>query len=153
MQLAKIKQMAPYILSAIFFVALDRLAKAYATIVLQEKFYYLVGDILKLRLAENKFIAFSLPLGGSILVVLNTLIILVLFYFLTLLIRENKFKLAGPLLFVLAGAMSNMFDRFKWGYVIDYFDLKYFTVFNIADMMIVLGVISIIILQFTNKKI
>ncbi|MBU1778489.1 signal peptidase II, partial [Patescibacteria group bacterium] len=42
--------------------------------------------------------------------------------------------------FIIFGAISNLTDRLEYGYVIDYFSLKYFTIFNLADVMIVIGV-------------
>jgi signal peptidase II len=42
------------------------------------------------------------------------------------------------------GAFSNLYDRLHYGYVIDYFDLKYFTVFNLSDVMIIIGIFGVI---------
>jgi signal peptidase II len=41
---------------------------------------------------------------------------------------------------IVAGAISNYIDRLRLGGVIDYIDVRYFTVFNYADVMITLGV-------------
>ena len=57
-------------------------------------------------------------------------------------IKKDYIK-AWLLLAIIFGAISNLFDRIKYGYVIDYLDLKYFTVFNLADVMIVGGVIGL----------
>ena len=46
---------------------------------------------------------------------------------------------------IIFGAVSNLYDRLKYGFVIDYFDLKYFTIFNIADAMIFFGALGVII--------
>ena len=45
------------------------------------------------------------------------------------------------LFFTILGASSNFYDRLKYGFVVDYLDLKYFTVFNVADAMISLSVL------------
>jgi hypothetical protein len=60
----------------------------------------------------------------------------------------KRFKLLYSVL-VLIGAISNLYDRLSYSYVIDYLDLKYFTVFNVADAMIVLPVFSILLFQYT----
>ena len=57
--------------------------------------------------------------------------------------------MAGCLTILLFGAISNIIDRIRLGFVIDYIDLKYFTIFNIADIMIV-GSIGLLII--TNIK-
>ncbi|KKP70973.1 MAG: Lipoprotein signal peptidase [Candidatus Moranbacteria bacterium GW2011_GWE2_35_2-] len=41
--------------------------------------------------------------------------------------------------FILSGAVSNMFDRFAHGCIIDFIDLKIWPVFNLADIFIVIG--------------
>ena len=54
------------------------------------------------------------------------------------------------LLLILLGALSNFFDRLAYGYVIDYFYLKNFTIFNLADASISGG--AILALIGLNKK-
>jgi signal peptidase II len=44
----------------------------------------------------------------------------------------------------LGGALGNFIDQVRLGYVVDYIDLSFWPVFNIADINIVLGVILII---------
>ncbi len=54
---------------------------------------------------------------------------------------------------MITGAISNIIDRLSYGYVIDYLSLRYFTVFNLADVMISSGAIILILknLKKTNK--
>ncbi|MBC7093138.1 signal peptidase II [Candidatus Bipolaricaulota bacterium] len=40
---------------------------------------------------------------------------------------------------VLAGAVGNVIDRLRWGYVLDFLELPHWPVFNVADTAIVLG--------------
>jgi len=40
----------------------------------------------------------------------------------------------------------------KYDYVIDYFDLDYFTVFNIAGLMIVVSSLILVFSMFFNSK-
>lgn len=75
-----------------------------------------------------------------------------LFYFLWLLIiifviilANTKFKARFlPLILILSGATSNIIDRLKFGCVIDFIDLKFWPIFNLADSLIVIGAIMII---------
>lgn len=103
----------------------------------------IIDNIFRLGFAKNYNIAFSLPLGGLILNIIIGLIILWLIGYFLLLIIKEKFIQSSLVLAVLFGAASNYYDRLKFGYVIDYLDLKYFTVFNLADAMIVLGVLGL----------
>lgn len=56
-----------------------------------------------------------------------------------------------PLTILIFGAILNFTDRIKFGYVVDYFDLKYFTVFNVADVMITTSIVFLIILNLKNN--
>ena len=53
---------------------------------------------------------------------------------------------------LLSGAVSNLIDRVRSGLVIDFFDFRVWPVFNIADIAIVLGVISMIYAILYKEK-
>lgn len=63
--------------------------------------------------------------------------------FLWLLTRKGRFIDKLGFTFVTAGALSNLFDRMKRGYVVDYFSFQFGwlkkVVFNIGDLCIFLG--------------
>ena len=141
--------MVYYIILAIFFVILDRLFKVLALNYHENIKLELISDYFGFTLAKNYYIAFSLPLSGPILTLFIGIIILILLYFYVILIKKQEYSQAACLIFVIFGAISNIVDRIKYGFVIDYLDLKYFTVFNIADSMIVIGAVLLVIL---NKK-
>lgn len=42
--------------------------------------------------------------------------------------------------FLMGGALGNLFDRVRHGYVVDFIDFRIWPVFNLADIAIVLGV-------------
>jgi signal peptidase II len=44
---------------------------------------------------------------------------------------------------VAGGAIGNIIDRLRHGYVTDFFDFKFFPVFNVADSCIVVGTLSL----------
>lgn len=148
----KYKKMAIYLILAIFFVILDRFFKIYAIDFLSDDGIRLFYDIFTLKLAKNYYIAFSIPFSGSILLFCNTIIILFLIYYWLKLVKNDNIKIAGLLTFLIFGAISNMVDRLKYSYVVDYFDLKYFTVFNLADVMIVISTIYICFILIKTKE-
>lgn len=139
-----VKKMIAIYTAIIFFAVLDRFLKVFA-VSDQSRQFNLLGEILKFNYQANFKIAFSLPLAGPWLTVLLVLIILGLI----LSAAFYSFKRPGaglaPWLLVILGASGNLFDRLKYGHVVDYLDLKYFTVFNLADAMIVAGVVWLII--------
>ena len=50
--------------------------------------------------------------------------------------------------FVIVGAFSNLLDRLTLQAVVDYIYLQYFSILNLADIMISLGLLAIILLFF-----
>ena len=44
----------------------------------------------------------------------------------------------------LGGALGNLLDRFRHGYVVDFLDVGPWPIFNIADSSIVIGVVIIL---------
>lgn len=131
---------------AVFFISLDRFLKT---------LFFLnpdkIIDILpffRLAYAENRYISFSLPLNPTFIkyTVLFLIICLLIIYVKEIGKRVSLY--ATPLFFLILGAFSNLFDRFKHGFVVDYLDLDYFTVFNIADSMIFCSILAILFLEF-----
>ncbi|HNX11154.1 MAG TPA: signal peptidase II [bacterium] len=146
----KIKSIA-YIFAAMLFV-LDRFLKLALENGLLSGPHNIIGRVLRFNLANNPYIAFSLPVNQILIIILDSAIVLILIFYITRLILAKKWNSPEllPLTFLTLGATSNVLDRWRFGYVVDYLDLSYFTVFNLADVMIVL---SIIYLIFTlNKK-
>lgn len=144
-----IKKMMAIYTAIIFFVILDRFLKALA-LASQERQFDLIGEILKFNYKVNYYVSFSLPLAGPALAVPLVLIILALILLAWFYWFKHEFDKLPGLFLIILGAGSNLYDRLKYGYVVDYFDLKYFTVFNLADAMIAIGIVSLIIIL--NKK-
>lgn len=146
------KKMALVTAFAIFFTLIDRLLKIFALTALNNKSLTILPDFFNLTLAKNTGIAFSLPFSGLVLNITIIAIILGLLFSIISYYNENRYSYIFCLLFVLFGAISNLTDRILYNSVIDYFDLKYFTIFNIADIMIVGGIFLFILQKFKNKE-
>jgi signal peptidase II len=52
---------------------------------------------------------------------------------------------SAGLILILSGSISNVIDRLYFGCIVDFIDLKFWPVFNLADSFIVIGVILILI--------
>lgn len=141
------KKMTTWFLLAVFFVILDRFFKIVS---LQQFNYTLITDWLKFSLAKNYFIAFSIPLSG---ILLNYIILFIIFglIYSFLFNKSQSFAIKSAFLFIILGASSNLLDRFKYGYVVDYLNVKWFTVFNIADAMIVCAIFYLLLAEFKKK--
>lgn len=72
--------------------------------------------------------------------------------------KERQFVLSAGLILILGGAIGNVIDRIRLGYVIDFFQVLIagwpFPSFNVADSAITVGAVLIIIdaLFFSGKK-
>ncbi len=81
-------------------------------------------------------------------------ILLIIFTF--LLPRKHNKMLKLGLSFCLGGAISNVYDRMKRGYVVDYFSINCkglrYAVYNIADMFIFLGSLMILLASCFSTK-
>ncbi|WBY16912.1 signal peptidase II [Erythrobacteraceae bacterium WH01K] len=67
--------------------------------------------------------------------------------------RERAMGDILGLALILGGALGNIYDRYTWGYVIDYADLhigefRPFLIFNVADAAITIGVLIILARSF-----
>ncbi|NMC51857.1 hypothetical protein GYA54_03980 [Candidatus Kuenenbacteria bacterium] len=132
----------------IFFIA-DRLIKN----------FIILGDQSSLRSPvsyfPNKNLAFSLPLPEFLLPLFYFLVILVILVVFGLFLsswRHCQWPCTIGYWFIFLGAASNLIDRFRFSAVIDFIDLKFWPVFNLADIMIVVGIIFLLFELFHSKK-
>jgi len=80
-------------------------------------------------------------------------VILVLFVLAIVLIGSEIFiKNPLPVVLIYAGAVSDLIDRFRLGGVVDYIDIKIWPSFNLADCMIVVGVIYLAVALLRSKN-
>ncbi len=139
-----------WMILTVFLLVIDRFLKILVQRLTVE--YKILGKYFIFILAKNKYIAFSLPVSGIFLnfIIVFTIVVL-LYFFIYNCQKKNKFIFI-PLIFIILGATSNLYDRLKYGYVVDYLYLPYFTVFNIADVMIVVAALFLISINFFQKK-
>lgn len=147
----KIKWMVIFLIITVLSVGLDQWTKYLAIHNLQGKgAYSLIKDVLELQFFSNTGIAWSMLEGQSIFILFIGIVFLaVILFFIVKLPEQQKFRLVyifGGLL--TGGAIGNMIDRFRLGYVVDFisFVLIDFPIFNVADMCIVVSVILLAIM-------
>jgi len=148
------KYIAIILLIAIFFIA-DRYLKFLALALDKTKSQPLVGDFLSFTFVKNYYISFSIPLPPKLILLFSFLSLILLIFIIILSIKKNKrIGFEGIwFLLVFMGAISNLIDRLSFGYVIDYFKIAQFSVFNLADLMISLGALFLIINYSKNKTV
>ena len=116
-----------------------------------------VNSYLNFYLIWNKGIAFGLfSFDEHYIYKLVSLIIATIIIVITILIRKSKGIKKYSLLMVLGGALGNLYDRIYYTAVPDFIDFHigeiHWFIFNVADIFITLGVLSLILLELFNKK-
>lgn len=92
-----------------------------------------------LWLTENEGIAFSLPLPAVLTTVLISGVLVLL-----VALGVRRWQRGGgwlPYSFLVPGGASNLFDRWQFGTVTDYFHLGPLPVLNVADLLVILGLL------------
>lgn len=130
-------------LSVVLLFIIDRILKLYFVSTPGAGRVFISG-ILSFRLEKNLGIAFGLNVSQVILIPIVIAIIVLLIFYLIKAYQEKDSFLYFVLTLILIGAFSNLIDRIKFGGVIDYIDVPFFTVFNLADAMITVGVAIIL---------
>ena len=109
---------------------------------LEESWGYLPGlaRLFKLTFIQNTGAAFGMfPQMGTILMAIAVVVVIGIILFHHHLPVENIWvRLSLGL--QLGGAMGNLLDRIIHGYVVDFIDIGFWPIFNIADSAIVTGV-------------
>jgi signal peptidase II len=145
------------IVALIYF--LDRLSKIY---VIQLDKNNLGSDIfnstyLNIELIWNKGIAFGLlSFNESYLYNIISLIIAIIIIVLIIMSLKNQGFKRYSLLMIVGGALGNLHDRIFFNAVPDFIDFHignfHWFIFNVSDIFITLGVISMIVLELFNNK-
>ena len=133
-------------------IALDQLTKTWATVSLRPlRTVMLVPGLFNLTYVRNTGIAFGMFQGQGLLVGLFVvaLALAALYYARGLNWAGWEPNLVGGCL--CGGALGNLLDRSRLGYVIDFFDvhigMHHWPVFNVADSLICLAVGWIVLRQ------
>ena len=127
------------IAGALAMAALDRTLKVF-TISPPAVGGVIVDGWLYFRSVANANLAFGLPFPSAILPALSGGVIFVFGWWWVAAVYQRAAISVCALTFIIAGACSNLIDRVRWGHVVDYIDVPWFTVFNLADVMITFGV-------------
>ena len=100
----------------------------------------IVDGIFHLTFILNPGAAFGILENNRWFFVLTALAVLAfLFYYRHVILSETRMVQFGIALFA-GGALGNLIDRIRIGLVIDFFDLRIWPIFNVADIAICLGV-------------
>ena len=139
-------------------IGIDQIIKYGVLNVLKEKGSIpIIDGMFHLTYVENRGAAFGMLQNNQIIFVAIALIATVVgLYWL----HKNKEKIniigKASIIMIVSGAIGNLIDRLRLGFVVDYFDFRIIWqyVFNFADILVVCGTILLCfyILKYTDTK-
>ena len=143
------------LVSLIFII--DRVSKIYVLTLVEQNINQtlFISKYLNIHLIWNKGIAFGLFSFDEIYFynILTSLIIVITLIVLIILINSDGLK-KYAMICIFGGSLGNLYDRISYSGVPDFIDLHvnefHWFIFNIADIFITLGVITMILLEIFN---
>ncbi len=142
----------------IFLIVIDQITKYFAVLNLKGVSSWVLWDgVFELHYLENRGAAFGILQDQKMIFILIAVVVLaVIFYVLFKAPYQKMYsKLHISLILIAAGAIGNLIDRVRLGYVVDffYFSLINFPVFNVADIYVtVSSFYLVILLLFVYKE-
>jgi signal peptidase II len=152
----------PYVLLVIFIILLDRWTKWLVdTRLFLNQTIQVIDGFFNITYVQNTGVAFGIldavqsSMKSSILALLTIgAIIAVLIYAWRTPLSQKLLQAALSL--ILAGALGNLYDRVRYGYVIDFIEVYFRTYrwpsFNVADSAITTGVALLAIEMFRDER-
>lgn len=127
---------------------LDQITKLFAVNYLRplEPPTEVIGTLLRLKLTFNPYGVFGISVGSTELYYVLSVVGLVVLSYIALTVKDRIGVIVFGLL--IGGAIGNLVDRLRFGYVIDFIDmgignLRWFT-YNLADAFITVGAIFLL---------
>ncbi|MBI4388534.1 MAG: signal peptidase II [Candidatus Omnitrophica bacterium] len=136
----------------LFSIVGDQLTKLAASLFLEEgASMTLVPRIFHLTLVHNQGIAFGLfnNHGSLLLVFIAASVLILLIFSFQSMMNDRYHQMVYGL--IIGGAIGNLIDRFRLGYVVDFLDFRIWPVFNLADTWITVGVLLFAFSAFQKK--
>lgn len=146
-----------YIGIIIVLIILDQLSKYFALNYLASaQSIPIIQNVFHLTYVENRGAAFGMFQNNQIIfvIVASLATIVGLYYLYTK--KDLNIIAKTSIVLIISGAIGNLIDRLRLGFVVDYFDFRIFWeyVFNIADVYVVVGTILLCtyIVFFESKE-
>ncbi|OIO76572.1 signal peptidase II [Candidatus Gracilibacteria bacterium CG1_02_38_174] len=148
-----IKFLAMFPFVFIFFILVDQVSKYIFEHFFATSKIHILGDFLVLSFVKNTGIAFSFPIEGIVLKVLTiALIIGIVLYYFRYETYKNLLLTKWAYILILSGAVSNGLERVFVGSVTDFIGVKYFAIFNFADIFISIGAFLLFVIYFKYER-
>ena len=142
---------------ALIFIIIDQIVKIIISNTMKEhQSIVIIKNFFNITYTQNDGAAWSIMSGNRIILILISVFVLGLVYF--LFIKDKKITKTESVIYglLIGGIVGNLIDRIISGKVIDYLDFNIlgynYPIFNIADICIVVSIIILIILTLKGEK-
>lgn len=139
------------VLSVAGIILLDHLTKIWAMYALEYRPIELF-PFLHFRYVENTGAAFGMMQGGNFILIFVMLAIIAYILHSWKELCSHGSLVEWGAIFILSGALGNLYDRITLGFVVDFIDFRVWPVFNIADSFITIGGCMFFISLFLKPK-
>lgn len=141
---------------AVVVLLLDQLSKAWVVATLgpdtMTNFIPILGDSVRIAYSHNTGVAFSMLQGHpELLTILALLIIAGAVFFYATQLPNHRTIVQVIMGLIMGGAFGNLADRVRLGYVVDFIQVGWFPIFNLADSAITVGA-ALLMLQFLRDE-
>jgi signal peptidase II len=151
----------PHFLVALSIFILDRLSKVLVEVYLPlHQSWTIIPGFFDLAHTRNTGVAFGFLANSAspwvpwVLTLISSLALVAILAF-ALRNSQKNWKLQLGLMLVLGGAAGNLYDRLRYGYVIDFIEVYYssyhWPTFNVADSSISIGIGLLLLETLTHR--
>ena len=134
-------------------VAIDQWTKAWATRTLAWRPPVEVfGEYVRLTYTRNSGVAFGLGAGLPFPYYLFSIIAVIVILWMFVRHRVTGLGRQWALALILGGAVGNLIDRVRAGEVVDWIDVQWWPVFNVADSAVSIGAVALVIYSLRTPQ-
>ncbi|MDD5748307.1 MAG: signal peptidase II [Actinomycetota bacterium] len=149
----KRKSVIVFASSTLISLAIDQLTKLLIALNIQEgRSITVIPHVLWITHTKNTGAAFGLMAGKGGIIFFCSLFLIILLLVWLFSRSEKRIGIYIALGAIVGGALGNLTDRIIRGKVVDFIDLGWWPVFNLADTLIVIGVIMFLIVFFLEDR-
>ncbi|MBR6253232.1 MAG: signal peptidase II [Clostridia bacterium] len=120
-------------------IIIDQITKSLALNI--EESIEVIPGFLNFTLVKNEGAAFGIAQGSNYILLAISIVICLVFIGTIIVLHKKEERVSPSFYLLVSGAIGNILDRMSRGFVVDFIDTPFIATFNIADSLVVIGVI------------
>lgn len=118
----------------------------------QTQSWEVIPGFLSFDFVQNLGLAFGVSANKWVIVGISVILLLGLGWFMRSELLSGHYLTACAAALMAVGAVSNLVDRLRYGFVVDWIDVHHWSVFNLADTWITVGAAMIVIQYWMYER-